>query len=133
MHDRGKDFRYEAILPGGTTRTLLFVPKYNFKWQFVYVPTEMIALPKGTVLRATAHYDNSAANPTNPDPSATVTFGLQTFEEMMFGFVDLVYDDEVNSPNLRALRAADRESLPRDWGFDSWQALLAWRREFLGE
>jgi hypothetical protein len=130
MHDRGKDFRYEAILPDGTTRTLLFVPKYNFKWQFVYVPTEMIALPKGTVLRATAHYDNSAANPTNPDPSAIVTFGLQTFEEMVFGFVDLVYDDEVNSPNLRALRAADRESLPRDRGFDSWQALLAWRREF---
>src|SRR5262249_18649669 len=87
MHDRGKDFRYEATLPDGTSRTLLFVPNYNFKWQFVYVPKEMITLPKGTVLKATAHYDNSPGNPRNPDPDKAVTFGLQTFEEMMFGFV----------------------------------------------
>lgn len=130
MHDRGKDFRYEAILPDGTTRTLLFIPQYEFKWQFVYMPKEMIALPKGTVLRAIAHYDNSAANPTNPDPSATVSFGLQTFEEMMFGFVDLVYDEEIASPNLIALRGKDRESLPQDRGFKSWPELLSWVSEF---
>ena len=76
----------------------------------------MIALPKGTVLRSVAHYDNSADNPTNPDPSATVTFGLQTYEEMMFGFVDLVYDDPIDSPNLRAMRAADIQSMAADRG-----------------
>lgn len=130
MHDRGKDFRYEAILPDGTTRTLLSVPKYDFKWQFVYVPKQMIALPKGTVLRAIAHYDNSASNPRNPDPTKTVTFGLQTYEEMMFGFVDVVYDEDIKSPKLRELRAADRQSLPEDRGFDSWQSLLAWAKEF---
>jgi mono/diheme cytochrome c family protein len=130
MHDRGKDFRYEAILPDGTTRTLLSVPRYNFKWQFVYVPREMIALPKGTVLKATAHYDNSAGNPRNPDPDKLVTFGLQTFEEMMFGFVDVVYDEDVSSPNLRALRDADRESLPSDRGFESWATLAAWAKDF---
>ena len=130
MHDRGKDFRYEVILPDGSVRTLLSVPKYEFKWQFVYVPKEMVALPKGTVLRATAHYDNSPANPTNPDPTATVKFGLQTFEEMMFGFVDLVYDEPIDSANLIALRGADRKSLPQDRGFGSWQELLAWVSEF---
>lgn len=130
MHDRGKDFRYEAILPDGTRRTLLFVPTYNFKWQFVYVPKDMITLPKGTVLQATAHYDNSAGNPRNPDPSKTVRFGLQTFEEMMFGFVEMVYDDEISSPNLRALRAADRASLPSDRGFASWDAFGAWAKEY---
>ncbi|TMQ05014.1 MAG: redoxin domain-containing protein [Deltaproteobacteria bacterium] len=129
MHDRGKDFRYEAILPDGTTRTLLAVPRYNFKWQFTYVPKDMIALPKGTVLKATAHYDNSAANPTNPDPDKTVMFGLQTFEEMMFGFVDLVYDEDVGSPNLISLRAADRESALSDRGFKSRAEFAAWARE----
>ena len=130
MHDRGKDFRYEATLPDGTTRTLLFVPTYNFAWQFVYVPKDMIALPKGTVLTATAHYDNSPGNPRNPDPDKTVRFGLQTFEEMMFGFVDVVYDEDIDSPNLRALRAADRQSLPGDRGFPSWAALAAWSKQF---
>ena len=130
MHDRGKDFRYEATLPDGTTRTLLFVPTYNFKWQFVYVPKKMIALPKGTVLKATAHYDNSTANPRNPDPDKVVRFGLQTFEEMMFGFVEVVYDEDVGSPNLRALRAADLKSLPTDRGFSSWAEFGAWARQF---
>jgi peroxiredoxin len=130
MHDRGKDFRYEAVLPDGTVRTLLSVPRYNFKWQFVYVPKEMIALPKGTVLRAIAHYDNSDDNPRNPDPSATVSFGYQTFEEMMFGFVELVYDEEASSPRLRALRAADRQSMPQDRGFGSWKEYEAWGKAF---
>lgn len=130
MHDRGKDFRYEATLPDGSKRTLLFVPTYNFKWQFVYVPRQMITLPKGTVLKATAHYDNSAGNPRNPDPDRTVRFGLQTFEEMMFGFVEVVYDEDVGSPRLRALRDADRESLPSDRGFASWAELAAWGRQF---
>jgi hypothetical protein len=95
----------------------------------VYVPKEMVTLPKGTVLRATAHYNNSSSNPSNPDPSATVRFGLQTYEEMMFGFIDLVYDAPVDSPILRDLRAADRASLPADRGFGSWQALSAWATE----
>lgn len=129
MHDRGKDFRYEATLPDGTTRTLLSVPTYNFKWQFVYVPKQMIALPKGTVLRGIAHYDNSASNPRNPDPKKAVMFGLQTFEEMMFGFVDIVYDEDASSPNLRALRAADRESMLSDRGFASRAELGAWMKE----
>jgi hypothetical protein len=130
MHDRGKDFRYEATLPDGTKRTLLFVPAYNFKWQFVYVPKDMVVLPKGTVLKATAHYDNSPGNPRNPDPDKTVMFGLQTYEEMMFGFVDLVYDEDVGSPNLKALREADLTTLPQDRGFESWAALAAWSKSF---
>jgi hypothetical protein len=130
MHDRGKDFRYDAILPDGSKRTLLSIPKYNFKWQFVYTPKEMIALPKGTIIKATAHFDNSEDNPRNPDPTKTVTFGLQTFEEMMFGFIDLVYDEDPSSPNLRALRAADRKSLPNDRGFASWKEFGEWGKEY---
>ena len=48
----------------------------------------------------------------------------------MFGFVELVYDDEVSSPNLRALRAADHASMPRDRGFASWAAYRDWGLEY---
>jgi hypothetical protein len=126
MHDRGKDFRYDATLPDGTTRTLLFVPRYNFSWQFVYVPRDMIVLPKGTVLHGTAHFDNSTGNPSNPDPTRAVQWGQQTFEEMMFGFVEMIYDEDVSSPELQALRAADRSTIPQDLGFPSWSELAAW-------
>ena len=35
-----------------------------------------------------AKYNNSKDNPFNPDPSKTVRFGEQTFEEMMIGYFD---------------------------------------------
>lgn len=50
----------------------------------------------------------------------------QTFEEMMFGFVELIYDEDVGSPALEALREADRKTLPQDLGFASWNELIAW-------
>ena len=43
-------------------------------------------MPKGTVLRCEAHYDNSADSPTNPDATKWVTFGEQTWDEMMIGW-----------------------------------------------
>ena len=41
-------------------------------------------LPKGTVLRTSAWYDNSAANKSNPDPKVDVHWGEQTWEEMQY-------------------------------------------------
>ena len=43
-------------------------------------------MPKGTRLKCTAAYDNSADNPNNPDPTRMVTFGEQTWDEMMIGW-----------------------------------------------
>lgn len=59
---------------------------YDFNWQLRYDLSEPKLLPKGTRLLCTAHYDNSDANPSNPDPTATVRFGLQSWEEMMVGY-----------------------------------------------
>ncbi len=86
MHLRGKSFRYEAVYPDGTVEVLLDVPRYDFNWQLWYEFKEPKLLPKGTRIRCTAHYDNSEDNVYNPDPDAWVTFGEQTWEEMMFGF-----------------------------------------------
>ncbi|SPE38500.1 conserved exported hypothetical protein [Candidatus Sulfopaludibacter sp. SbA3] len=93
MHLRGKDFEYRAVFPNGETQTLLRVPKYEFNWQLAYKPAEEIALPPGTRLECTAHYDNSVNNPANPNPKAEVRFGEQSWEEMMVGFLDLAISD----------------------------------------
>lgn len=86
MHLRGKSFVYEALYPDGTRETIMNCPKYDFNWQIGYQYKRPIAVPKGTKLLCTAHFDNSAANLSNPDASRTVTFGEQTSDEMMIGW-----------------------------------------------
>jgi mono/diheme cytochrome c family protein len=86
MHVRGKDMTYIAHYPDGTDEVLLSVPKYDFNWQISYELKTPKVLPKGTIVEVIAHYDNSAANKFNPDPSKDVKWGDQTFEEMMIGF-----------------------------------------------
>ncbi len=92
MHLRGKDFIYYALYPDGTKQTLLSVPRFDFNWQSVYRPVEPVPTPKGTKIHCVAHFDNSKDNPNNPDPSQAVTWGDQTWEEMMIGWVDFAYD-----------------------------------------
>ncbi len=100
MRSRGKDFLYEALFPDGKRETLLSVPAYDFGWQSYYRLAEPLALPKGTKILCTAHFDNSASNPANPDPSATVRWGDQTREEMMIGYVDVVPDAKVSHASV---------------------------------
>jgi hypothetical protein len=83
-HLRGKSWEYTVTYPDGRSEVILSVPKYDFNWQTDYVFAEPLKLPKGTTIRAVAHYDNSAANKANPDPKVNVKWGDQTWEEMMF-------------------------------------------------
>ncbi len=94
MHVRGKSFRYEATFPDGRVETLLDVPRYDFHWQNRYELAEPLRLPAGTTLRCVAHYDNSDANPANPDPDATVLAGKQSWEEMFNGYYDIALADQ---------------------------------------
>ena len=94
MHFRGKDWTYVAHFPDGTKKTLLSVPQYDYNWQESYIFKEPVLLPKGTRLECIAHYDNSEGNFVNPDPTATVTFGEQSWDEMMFGYLDYVVSAE---------------------------------------
>jgi hypothetical protein len=86
MHFRGKDFRYTVVYPDGRQEVLLSVPKYDFNWQLRYHLQSPRQLPKGTRIECVAHFDNSANNKYNPDPSKAVRWGEQTWEEMMIGF-----------------------------------------------
>jgi hypothetical protein len=83
-HVRGKRWHLEATYPDGRTQTILDVPKYDFNWQTDYVFKQPLKLPKGTKIRTTAWYDNSAANKSNPDPTVDVHWGDQTWQEMQF-------------------------------------------------
>jgi hypothetical protein len=91
MHLRGKAMSMEAILPDGTTRMLAFVDRFNFNWMNNYIFTDDSApvLPNGTMIRVTAYYDNTTANPNNPDPNQWVGFGDRTIDEMGFAWVNV--------------------------------------------
>jgi hypothetical protein len=88
-HTRGQAFKYDLIGPtGADTTTILDVPNYNFNWQTYYAFKKPLDVAAGSKIRVTAKYNNSKDNPFNPDPSKTVRFGEQTFEEMMIGYFD---------------------------------------------
>ncbi len=88
MHLRGKDSKFEVTYPDGKRETLLFVPHYNFNWQITYRLVEAKYLPKGTRLAIISHFDNSANNPLNPDPTKDVRWGAASEMEMMDGWIE---------------------------------------------
>ncbi len=83
MHVRGKDMTIRVVYPTGEAKTVLAVRRYDFNWQLVYYLDRPRQLPQGTHVEVTAHWDNSANNPRNPDPSATVKWGNQSWDEML--------------------------------------------------
>jgi Copper type II ascorbate-dependent monooxygenase, C-terminal domain len=89
MHLRGKSMALSVVYPSGEREELLRVPHYDFNWQLVYALSKPRILPKGTVLKADATFDNSLTNRFNPNPRATVRWGDQSWDEMMVGFFDL--------------------------------------------
>lgn len=90
MHLRGKSFKYELETQDGQRTTLLDVPRYDFNWQTNYRLAEPILIPAGAKLHCTAVYDNSRNNPANPDPTKTVHWGDQSWDEMFLGYFDLI-------------------------------------------
>ncbi|HXG11691.1 MAG TPA: redoxin domain-containing protein [Gemmataceae bacterium] len=101
MHLRGKDFLYEAIHPDGRTEVLLSVPKYDFNWQSSYRLAKPYFLPKGGKIHCVAHFDNSEKNPNNPDPTKEVRWGDQTWEEMMIGWTEVMFDRQALAPEKK--------------------------------
>ncbi|QDU38606.1 Thiol-disulfide oxidoreductase ResA [Maioricimonas rarisocia] len=89
MHLRGRSFRFVGHFPDGRDEILLDVPHYDFNWQHTYQLAEPLNLPEGFSIECIATYDNSGNNPVNPDPSAAVTWGDQSWEEMMIAFFEV--------------------------------------------
>jgi hypothetical protein len=104
MHGRGKDFEYRVVYPTGETETLLRVPRYDWHWQLWYTLAQPLVLPKGTRIECTAHFDNSPNNPDNADPTKEVTWGDQSWDEMMVGFFNVVFRADLPARDVVAPR-----------------------------
>ena len=93
MHLRGKAMAVEAILPDGTAQPVSYVGNFNFNWMTNYIYDEDAApvFPKGTIIHVTAWYDNTRANPNNPDPDQWVGFGDRTVDEMGHAWMNVTY------------------------------------------
>ena len=107
MHLRGKEFEYNIVhrnkdisgKPEYEIEPLLHV-HYHFHWQMSYRLAEPRVLKAGTELQAVAWYDNSVNNPHNPDPSAAVRWGEQTYDEMLVGFFDVAVPAGMDKPHF---------------------------------
>lgn len=84
-HYRGVASQFELQDAAGQRTVLLSVPNYDFNWQRTYTFAEPVAIAPGSKLIHTTWYDNSAANPGNPNPERAVPWGLQSWDEMLYG------------------------------------------------
>jgi hypothetical protein len=95
LHLLGKHFLAYAVTPRGDTIPLIRINDWDFRWQYAYTFTHMLHIPKGSVIRVEASFDNTANNPNNPyDPPRLVrepaTGSMRTTDEMMQFFVNYV-------------------------------------------
>jgi hypothetical protein len=98
MHLLGREMKVWATLPDGTRKELVWIKDWDYRWQDTYRYKQGVPIPKGSQLELVAYYDNSSANPLNPNtPPRRVTFGEQTTDEMCFAFFELVLDQEPKS------------------------------------
>lgn len=102
MHLRGKSSKFTLTYPDGREEVILWVPRYDFNWQTEYQFKEFKFVPKGTKLTLTNTWDNSANNPYNPDPTATVRWGQPTTDEMSFGWMSYISATPAPAPSETA-------------------------------
>jgi hypothetical protein len=109
-HYRGEAGRLDMVLPDGTKKALINLPRYDFNWQRTYDFAEPVTVPAGAKLVATYLYDNSVRNGANPDPKATVIWGDQSWEEMHYTSLYYQWTDERvgaeadATPDMRSMR-----------------------------
>ena len=82
-HYRAREIKGFATLPDGTTRWLIHINDWDFRWQHVYRYVTPVVLPKGTTVAMQYTYDNSAENARNPQlPPERVRWGQRSTDEM---------------------------------------------------
>jgi hypothetical protein len=83
MHMIGKKVRVWAELPDKTTRRLLLIDDWDYRWQDTYLYAQPFILPRGTIIKAEFTWDNSADHPRNPhSPPQRIRWGEGSTDEM---------------------------------------------------
>ena len=95
QHLIGTGQSIEAVYPDGHMEILGKVG-WEPAWHITYLYEDHLQplLPKGTVLIVTAWYDNTEANPHNPDPNSWVVYGRRTGDEMSHMWIGITYLSE---------------------------------------
>jgi hypothetical protein len=101
MHVRGRSMKFELMFPDGKSTTVASLPRYDFNWQISYQLKQPIKVPAGTWALLSGTFDNSRANPANPDPSRPVRWGEQTWEEMFLGWYNVTWDSAPGTATAR--------------------------------
>ena len=85
LHSSGRRMCVEALFPSGYQETLNCAG-YNHNWVKVYHYQDDAAplLPKGTVIKVSAWYDNTAGNPRVADPRNWKGWGSRSIDDMLF-------------------------------------------------
>ena len=105
MHYIGIEMKVVAETTDGKAVPLIWIKDWDFNWQGQYQFRTPVVLPKGTVIRLDAYYDNSADNPRNPsNPPKRVRWGEQTTDEMCLLGVQVVTDNPADRRKIVAMR-----------------------------
>jgi hypothetical protein len=105
MHYIGKEMKVTADVPGGKTVPLIWIKDWDFNWQGQYQYQKPVMLPKGSVIKLEAYYDNSADNPRNPTkPPKRVTWGEQTTNEMCLLGVQVITKTPADLMKIATMR-----------------------------
>ena len=95
MHLLGRTIKVEVTPLGGSKQCMINIDDWDFNWQGFYQFRNPVPLPASSTITLTAHYDNSAANPRNPNiPPKDVMWGEETTDEMALAFVGFTLDAE---------------------------------------
>ncbi len=90
-HYLGKDILGTATLPDGSRKTLIRIRHWDVNWQAVYRYEKPVFLPRGATISMRWIYDNTSANPANPNhPPKRVITGDQATDEMAHLWLQLL-------------------------------------------
>jgi tetratricopeptide (TPR) repeat protein len=100
-HNLARTMEAAATLPDGTSRALISIADWDFRWQDVYRYAQPFVLPRGTTIAMRFTYDNSAGNVRNPhQPPQRVVWGQNSTDEMGDLWMQVI---PVRSSDLAAL------------------------------
>ena len=113
MHLLGREVHASAQMPDGSTRPLIDIGRWSFRWQDHYYYREPFVLPRGTRVQCRWVFDNSAANPSNPySPPRRIQFGPNSTDEMCGLLLGVIPINLADAPLLLEARTRKmRESI----------------------
>jgi hypothetical protein len=130
-HYLGKVLEAYATLPDGSLRWLIRIPNWDPNWQAVYRYRKPVDLPAGTTISMRYHYDNSSANPRNPNrPPKRVESGNQASDEMAHLWLQIMPKSARDSRRIYAEAWAKHELAknPQNYAADLTLGSLALAR-----